>query len=212
MRKRFSPGVVLGLIAVVLAMSGSAYAASKVTSAQIKDDTITTKDIKDHSIRGRDVENASMTADVLTQGALDELQGAAGPTGPAGPAGAAGAAGPAGPSVISKMTPVKALASLVAGDTDIFTVACPAGMSVVNGGFTIFLGDVWLNKTYDGRSWSVGISNFYGTIASTGNEIWGFCAPTGSAIAGISTKSAAVTKSTRDALIKADIAKYKAAQ
>lgn len=210
MRRRFSPGVVLGLIAVVLAMSGSAYAAAKVTSAQIKDSTVQGKDIKDRSITGRDIGDASLSVDKLTTESLNSLKGGVGPQGPTGPQ---GAAGPVGPSVVSKLTPIYGLADLAAGDTDIFTMNCPAGQSVVNGGFTIFLGEVWLSKTYDGRSWSIGISNWDGSIPSTENEVWAFCAPTGSSVAGIASKSAnaKMTRGERAAAIKADIARYKAA-
>jgi hypothetical protein len=207
MRQRFSPGVVLGLTALVLAMSGSAYAASKITGAQIKDSTITTKDIKDRTISGKDIADVSLSTDKLTNGALQELKGAPGPTGPAG---APGPQGAPGPSIVSKIGSYKFFGSLPAGDTDIFTATCPAGHSVVNGGYAVFLGDVWLSKSYDGRSWSVGISTFDNSIPSTDNEIWAFCAPTGSAVAGIAKKSG-MTTSARDAAIKADIAKYRAA-
>ena len=50
MRKRFTPGVVLGIIAVGFAMSGSAVAGSLITSAKIKDGTIRNKDIKKGTI------------------------------------------------------------------------------------------------------------------------------------------------------------------
>ena len=50
MRKRLTPGVVLGIIAVGFAMSGSAVAGSLITSAKIKDGTIQNKDIKKGTI------------------------------------------------------------------------------------------------------------------------------------------------------------------
>jgi hypothetical protein len=200
MRKHLSPGVVLGVIAIVLAMTGSAIAASKITGAQIKDGTIT----------GKDVKNRSLSAAKLSDSAMQAMTGDTGPVGPAGPTGPAGPQGPTGPSVVSKMVPVKGVGSVAAGDVDIFTVSCPAGMSVVNGGYTIFLGDAWLSKTYDGRSWSIGISNFDNVIASTDNEIWAFCAPTGSAVAGIAKKRAGTAS--REAQIKTDLAKYRASQ
>ena len=49
-RKHFTPGVALGVIAIVLAMSGSAVAGSLITSAKIKDGTIQNKDIKKGTI------------------------------------------------------------------------------------------------------------------------------------------------------------------
>ena len=50
MRKRLSPGVILGTIAVVLACTGTAAAGSLITSAKIKDGTIQGRDIKNHTI------------------------------------------------------------------------------------------------------------------------------------------------------------------
>ena len=73
---RISPGLVLGTLALAVALSGTGYAAvnalprNSVTSVQVKDRSLLAKDFK-----------------------LGQL-----PRGPAGPAGAAGAAGPAGPT------------------------------------------------------------------------------------------------------------------
>jgi hypothetical protein len=131
-----------------------------------------------------------------------------GDSGPAGPAGPAGPQGAAGPSVVSTLVPVKALGSLGADDTEIFTAVCPAGMSAINGGYAVFLGDVWLSKSYDGRSWSIGVSTFDYSIGSLNNEIWAFCAPSGSAVAGIAKASG----SDRDVLIKADLKKFRLAE
>jgi hypothetical protein len=49
-RKHFTPGVALGIVAIVLAMSGSAVAGSLITSSQIKDGSIQNKDIKKGTI------------------------------------------------------------------------------------------------------------------------------------------------------------------
>src|SRR5690349_14990485 len=90
------PGIWLGLVAIVLAMSGSAYAASKITGAQIKDGTITGKDIKTRSIGSSQLDG----------GALAALEGPPGVAGAAGPAGPPGPAGPAGPSAVAQATKV----------------------------------------------------------------------------------------------------------
>jgi hypothetical protein len=79
MRKRLTPGVVLGIIAVGFAMSGSAVAGSLITSAKIKDGTIRNKDIK----------KGTIALDRFTKG----TQAAIARAGQPGPAGANGAAG-----------------------------------------------------------------------------------------------------------------------
>jgi hypothetical protein len=77
-----SASMVVALIALVMAMGGSAVAASLITSKQIKNGTIQLADISkkaQKSLKGKAGAN-----------------GATGATGPAGPQGAAGAAGAAG--------------------------------------------------------------------------------------------------------------------
>jgi hypothetical protein len=71
----------VAILALVVAMSGSAVAASLITSKQIKDGTIQVKDISKKA-RG--------------QLATKAAAGTPGPQGPAGPAGEAGAQGPKG--------------------------------------------------------------------------------------------------------------------
>jgi hypothetical protein len=86
--KRFqpSPAMLVALVALVFATTGSAVAASLITSAQIKDGTIQTKDL-------------SSTARKALKGqrGLRGPAGAQGPQGAKGDTGATGATGPAGP-------------------------------------------------------------------------------------------------------------------
>src|SRR4051794_32008540 len=65
MKKVLKPGYIFGLIALLLAMSGSAVAASKITGAQIKDGTITSRDVKRHSLSPSNL-NFSTVARVVT--------------------------------------------------------------------------------------------------------------------------------------------------
>ncbi|WP_028061167.1 hypothetical protein [Candidatus Solirubrobacter pratensis] len=135
MSKFLRPGNILGVVAVVLAMSGSAVAASKITSAQIKDGTITGKDIKNGSVAKAD----------LGRDARAGMQGAPGPAGPAGPAGAPGAPGLAGVVTVESqhidlgpngVTPVSWMAQ------------CPAGKVVIGTGFVSSIADVGFVKAY----------------------------------------------------------------
>jgi hypothetical protein len=83
MSRRPSPALIVALIALVTALSGTSYAAGLVTG----------KTVKDGSLTGRDVRNGSLSASDFKPGALP-----AGATGPQGPAGPAGTTGPQGPS------------------------------------------------------------------------------------------------------------------
>jgi hypothetical protein len=77
------PGTIVAVIALVVAMTGSAVAGSAITGKKIKDSSITGKDIKSNTITGDDV----------NEGTLELPKGEQGPQGPQGPAGPAGAAG-----------------------------------------------------------------------------------------------------------------------
>src|SRR3954449_5181986 len=88
MRKHLSPGMILGVIAVVFACSGSAFAGSLITSGKIKDGTI----------RGRDIKKGTITSDRLASSVRKELL-KAGKPGPAGAKGDTGAPGSTGATV-----------------------------------------------------------------------------------------------------------------
>jgi hypothetical protein len=83
MRKRLSPGVILGIFAVVLACTGTAAAGSLITSGNIKDGTI----------RGRDIHKGTITSDRLSNDVRRELR-EAGTPGPKGDKGDPGASAP----------------------------------------------------------------------------------------------------------------------
>ena|SRR5436190_2827190 len=80
-----SGSMLVALLALVMATTGSAVAASLITSKQIKDGTITTKDINKKAIK-------SLKGKTGATGP----QGASGPQGPKGDTGAAGVKGDKG--------------------------------------------------------------------------------------------------------------------
>src|SRR5690349_15030031 len=75
--KKLTPSMVVAVIALVAALSGSAVAASLITSKQIKDGTIQTRD--------------------LSKSARAAVKGPRGSVGPRGPKGDKGDLGPQGP-------------------------------------------------------------------------------------------------------------------
>jgi hypothetical protein len=134
--RRFKPSgsMLVALLALVMATTGSAVAASLITSKQIKDGTIQTKDISkkaQKSLKGK----AGATGP----------QGPAGSAGPAGPAGAAGAAGAKGdkgdkgdrgPSD-AFYTRNSSIQNVGAPDTVVATLNLPAGSFVIHGSATL---------------------------------------------------------------------------
>ena len=85
--RRPSPALVVALLALVMAMTGSAVAASLITSKQIKDGTIQTRDISRKAL-----------ASLKTTAAVAPAPGPAGPAGAQGASGAKGDKGDKGDS------------------------------------------------------------------------------------------------------------------
>lgn len=68
--RRPSPALVISFIALTVAFTSTAFAATIIrSSSQIKNNTIRSADIKDRSIQGRDIKNGTITANKLSRGA-----------------------------------------------------------------------------------------------------------------------------------------------
>ena len=121
-----SPALVVASLALVVSASGTTYAATMISGADITDESLTGADVRNESLSGADVDNESLTgADVrnwsltgrdIRNGTLTGRQikigslsrtafapgqlprGANGEQGPAGAIGPAGSTGPEGPT------------------------------------------------------------------------------------------------------------------
>ena len=169
MRKRVTPGVVLGILALVIAMTGSAVGASLITGKQIKNSSITGKDVKNKSLTKSDFKGS--------------VRGARGLTGAQGPPGAPGAPGP---SAVSNLTDSFGTITVDAGQVDGGTLPCDDGQKIVSGGFEYTAPDgkgrivaSEASETLDG--WLVVLDNSESTEAATlGADA--LCAATGQAV------------------------------
>ncbi|GAA1534659.1 hypothetical protein [Nocardioides humi] len=116
---RFRPGLYAGIVAtlaLVVALSGGAYAAGKITGKQIAKNAITSK-----HIRNGQVTAADLAADAK-----------AAATGPVGPRGAAGAPGVSGYEIVTGTS----RESTGTGDWLDVVVNCPPGKKVLTHGVT----------------------------------------------------------------------------
>jgi hypothetical protein len=114
--RRPSPGLVVGLIALFVALGGTGYAAvvlpaHSVGTKQLKRDAVTSSKVKNFSLLRRDFKRGQ-----LPRGP----QGRAGPRGATGPPGPQGATGPAGPSALGTVPSGQTIRGAIGGDFHAF--------------------------------------------------------------------------------------------
>jgi Collagen triple helix repeat (20 copies) len=145
-KSRPSPALVVALVAVLVAFSGSATAALVMTGKNIKDGTITAKDVK----------NRTLGTNKLSNNAVSLLKGQPGPAGPQGPkgepgvqgvqgpkgdTGPAGQQGPKGDTGVAQVTTRTAGIAFTAdgtiGEAKDQAAMCQAGETVVGGGYRL---------------------------------------------------------------------------
>jgi hypothetical protein len=93
LRERPSPAMIVAVLALIVAMSGTGYAALTITGKNVKNGTLTGADVKNNSIGSVDVKNGNLLAKDFKAGQLPA--GAQGPKGDKGDKGDQGDPGPA---------------------------------------------------------------------------------------------------------------------
>lgn len=153
------------VLALLVAVSGTATAAAMITGAQIKDNTVHGRDITNASVTGKDVKDKSLTPADFT----GSVQGPPGPTGPDGPQGQAGASG---------LQYVTNGIDIATGKTETWAVSCPVGKVVVGGGVSsnnpYYARIVESAPLDNGAGWWVGLRNQHS--APIGAYAWAVCA------------------------------------
>lgn len=67
-----SPALVVAVIALFVALGGGAYAALRITSKQVADNSLRSRDVRNNELRGKDVRNRTLSGRDL---AFDSLEG-----------------------------------------------------------------------------------------------------------------------------------------
>jgi hypothetical protein len=142
---------VTSTLALVVALGGTgAYAANTIGSADIRTGAVHSSDIGTGQVKGADLAPNAVTSAKVRNGTLSRLDfkpgelpaGIAGPAGLAGPAGPTGPIGPTGaggPPGISGWEVVVVNGAVLPTDTQGEVDArCPAGKTVMSGGFATF--------------------------------------------------------------------------
>ena len=165
MKKRITPAFVLAMLALFVALAGTATAGTAVL------------------ITGKQIKNGSIGLADISASAKRALKGQRGPRGYTGMGtqgvqgaqGAPGANGGFDPNKILYVT--GPTVTVPAGDLATITTPCPSGSKALSGGYVDINagnGTVWGSRTYDsGGSWTVHVENFNGTLddSATGYAI-----------------------------------------
>lgn len=72
--RRPSPGTLIALVALFVALGGPAWAAKKLSGSKIRSNSVTTKQIKNNSLRGRDIRAETLSRRDLSEGTVRFLQ------------------------------------------------------------------------------------------------------------------------------------------
>jgi hypothetical protein len=197
-RSHLSAANVLSMTALVVALGGTAYAASlprnSVGSTQIRSKAVKNSDLGDSAVTSKKVKNRTLRATDFAAGQL-----VAGLNGSPGSQGFRGATGPTGPTgLVGTATAqfFQAAADLANGANQSYSVFCPAGQQAIGGGGR---GDDTLSEetiltntrpaisagnteppvsggTFTG--WRITVVNPAGGAASgIKPEVWAICAP-----------------------------------
>lgn len=132
---RQSPAMVVAMIALFVALSGTAVATTSVliTGKQVANGSITGVDIKNKSIGVADLAAKARGARGLR--GLAGPAGAQGPQGPQGLQGIQGVQGPAG--VVGAVTVQRTDVALADNTTQAVEASCPAGQKAIGGGSSV---------------------------------------------------------------------------
>ncbi len=127
-RRLRSPGLIVAMIAVVLAGVGTATAAR---------DLITGRDVRNSSLTGADIRNRSLSPRDF-RGSVTGQPGPAGRTGEPGPIGPAGPAGPAGKGFEGLRRVSKAYRLDPRTPNQALAVDCPGGSAPISSGVDVY--------------------------------------------------------------------------
>jgi hypothetical protein len=178
--------MMVALLALLIALSGTAFAASTL----VPRNSVGSAQIINHSVKKVDLGTP------LPRG----------PRGPQGAQGAQGVQGPQGPPGFIGTTHVYYADFVVtAGDVSIHAVGCPAGEGILSGGvMSIASGETWYDAP-SGNGWAGAADNFDGVIDGSVRvfEVCGVGAPAPSAATFSTTKMEAAFRAAKERMAEA---------
>jgi hypothetical protein len=187
MKIRFpAPATILASVALIVALSGTAVAATFITGAQVKDGTLSGLDVRNGSLSTLDIRDRTLRAIDFAPGVLKAGAGVSGPAGPQGPAGPPGQPGPAGqPGAqgspgLANVETVTLESVNSSANVKQLNVSCPGSKKVIAGGANLngAEGDVALdeNNPDSATAWHAKGVEITGTLNSWKLTVYAICA------------------------------------
>ena len=134
---------VTSIVALFVALGGTAAAAVMITGKNVADGSLTGRDVKNSSLGSKKIKDGDLLAKDFKTGQLPA--GAQGAQGPQGAAGADGSAGAAGPSDIYAVGNANEALDTTGGTTEVASLTVPAGSYLLGA-------NLWMTKTETGTS------------------------------------------------------------
>ena len=157
--RRPSPSMAVSIMALVVASTGTSYAAGLIGSDDVKNNSLTSMDVKDGSLKGRDLKDDVLGSNKIRNGSLTSKDFKAGQL-------PAGAVGPAGPAGVGRWALVDATGAIIAQSGGFsVTAGYPAAPAAANGNVYINAGE---NLTNNGVLATIALQN---TVDQNGDMI-----------------------------------------
>jgi hypothetical protein len=186
-RHRPSPALVLALLAITFAVTGTGIAAvaalppNSVGKAQLKKNAVISGKIKDGEVRSQDIANSTILTQDVRNGTLLRVDFKANQL-PAGPPGPQGPQGPPGPPGVSGLQRADVSTSTDSGSPKSVSATCPAGKRTIGGGARVSgagSSEVSITDSFpevDGSKWNTRAVEINGTPASWVLTAFAICA------------------------------------
>lgn len=131
-----SPSMAVSLAALTVALGGTSYAATQISSMDVKNNSLRSADIRNNSLTGSDVKNSSLTTSDIKDRSLRSKDFRAGqlPAGARGLTGNTGPKGDTGPAGVGRWALINAAGTIEAQSGGFAVTACyPAAPAAANG-------------------------------------------------------------------------------
>ncbi|HXG76571.1 MAG TPA: hypothetical protein VNJ53_08380 [Gaiellaceae bacterium] len=183
-----SPGLVVGSLALAVALGGVSYAAvesvprGSVGTVHLKNGAVTSAKLRNQAVTAAKIRRNTITSDRIRNGTLLRADFAPGQLPSGGGEGVPGPAGPQGPPGLANLGRVDVATGTSSVSSKSAVVNCPSGKRVVGGGARVLgagANRVSIVESFpdsDGDKWNARAAEVVGTTATWQLQAYALCA------------------------------------